>query len=235
MKKKNNLLKKTKFLAIPFALILVVVLFFLAPKVLKVNNISCNNQYGPCSSYLTEKLDKFHGSSYGDAKKEIRKILENEIAVSDYSQHYRIPNILVVDIIEKKPSYSILGTDKGVYASVDSEGVILRLEDTTNLPYIKVEEKVGNLGDKVTENNLFALRIMEKVFSAYSVKTGVIKDDTLFVELTTPVSVIFPLSGDPDLLMASLDLIIRRLKAEGELSKIEIDTIDLRYKNPVLR
>ena len=241
MKKRNNLVNRTKFLAITLLIILFVLLIFFLPRLVKINKISCRNQYGHCNGYLNEKLDKVRGVSLPETKKRVGELLKAETSVGDFFLQYKLPDILVVDIIERKPSYSLFVTPENIYASVDSEGFIMRLEATTNLPYVKVNENAGNPGEQVSERNLFALKVMEKVFSSYLVKEGEIKDDSLVVILPPSLKVIFPLAGDADLLTASLDLVIRRLKADAEVSRMnnnlrtEIYTIDMRFRNPVLR
>ena len=77
------------------------------------------------------------------------------------------------------------------------------------------------------------------MFSTYQVQDGEIIDSNLVVEVTGGRSVIFPLQGDKEVLMGSLNLILSRLNSEDEKSRIEgaenVEIIDLRFKNPVLK
>jgi len=74
---------------------------------------------------------------------------------------------------------------------------------------------------------------MNSLYTFYSVDKGATTGDGFFIDNIRSKKVIFPLNGDKDLLLGSMNLIFSRLPSLKEASTIE--TIDLRYKNPVLR
>ena len=66
----------------------------------------------------------------------------------------------------------------------------------------------------------------------YQVNVGNIENDSLLVDITPKVRVIFPLEGDYKVLLGGLRLIYTKITTDysGIYSQI-----DMRYKNPVLR
>ena len=73
----------------------------------------------------------------------------------------------------------------------------------------------------------------------YQINIGEIINDSLVIELDSGTKVLFPLEGDKQILLGALRLIDSKVTTEGEeLSGVDgqvVETIDLRYKNPVLR
>lgn len=208
------------------------------PSLLPIKTIICQSQFGPCRESLTASLQEFKGESFRKTKGQIESFLKGEAAVEKYSLRLKLPSSIIVTLLEKKPRFAVKGKDSGIYANLAVSGEVLTIESSTSLPVVKVSLNPPNLGQKVDETTLFALKIQERLFSAYQVKEGEIVDGSLKVLLPDGVSVFFPLKGDIDEIMGGLSIIIYELKRPPEASRIEgvkISTIDLRFANPVLR
>ncbi len=91
-------------------------------------------------------------------------------------------------------------------------------------------ENFPNVGEKVTEETLFALELLYDMFSFYQVQTGKIDKSSLVIELSRGPKVIFPLEGSHQVLLGSLRLVLSKLNSDSQVS-----TIDLRFKNPVIK
>ena len=206
---------------------------FFAPRYIKIGSIECSSQFGPCV-LLEGTLSSISGKSLYQTKKEIGSVLSAESTVSDYSIRYKIPGTLSVYVVEKKPKFAL--SNSSFFALIDKDGTVLKISQETSLPKVEISGSLPNVGEKVQEEYLFSLNILYTLFANYQVDRGVIDGEKLLVDVGG-VRVIFPVTGDKDVLLGGLRLIIERLKADPKDSKISkgITQIDLRFKNPVLK
>lgn len=214
-------------------------LFFGLPKKLVVKNVDCSSQYGVCSDLLTSEVKKAEGKNLTDAKNYLNVLLKGETSVKDFSVHFKLPDRLSVNIIQREASFGIAFKGNSGVALVGEDGYVLAFQENPALPFITIDEAPPNVGEKVKDKTLFALNMMKDMTELYQAKSGAIKDDSLVVVLKTGQTVIFPLEGDKQILIASLGVILTRLNSEGDETKIKTGTqsavIDLRFKNPVIR
>ena len=187
----------------------VLVLFFLSPFFIKVKT-ECRTQYGECPFELES------GNLY-QTKRKITKNLKNNYLVTDFSMQFKLPNILLVNVLVKKPIFAIQDVSNKIFL-IDKDGKILSTVDSTSLPMVVQESSIPNL---------FTLNLMQGISQMYQINIGRIENDSLVVELPTSIKVIFPLSGDSQVLLGSLRLVYPKIGTYRE--------IDLRFKNPVLR
>lgn len=226
-----------KILPLTF-LIAIVAGLFLVPKLVKIKNIECASQFGPCPAKISDKLALFEGLSLRDAKKQVRDYLSAEEAIAEFSLRFKLPATISVTILEKKPRFAMRNSREELYATLDNEGEVLTIVNESSLPFIIISGRPPNLGEKVSDKILFALKIQERLFSSYQVRSGELTGETLSVNLLEGYTVLFPLEGDRDELLGALSLIIYELNRPSEDSRIvqgTIKTIDLRFKNPVLK
>ncbi|HTK03622.1 MAG TPA: hypothetical protein VL401_02525 [Alphaproteobacteria bacterium] len=198
---------------------IIVALFVLSPFVVKVK-IECRTQYGNCPFKLES------GDNLYQTKKKTAKYLKNNFLVTDFSMHFKLPDILRVDVLIKKPSF-MLKNDTNQVVTIDQNGRVLGTSSDTALPSVSVLGNLKKVGEIVDQKHLFALNLMQGVNQMYQIDNGKIEDDSLVVELPPSIKVIFPLSGDSQILLGSLRLVYSKV---GEYHEI-----DLRFKNPVLR
>lgn len=218
-------------------------IIYLAPSFIPISQIKCKSQYGPCNSTLVLRLEGMKGKKLKVAKDEIQNILATEILVSDFLIQFKLPASLEVSMVERKPLYSLTKKGASAFAQVDESGLVIRIDDKTSLPRLYTTGLIPNVGDKVDDRHLFALGILYRMYAFYQVQEVTMEENYVETELKNGPKVIFPLEGDEDILIASLRLILARLNDEGEGIRIneteklltKLNTIDLRYKNPVIR
>lgn len=222
-------------IAIPIALIIVL------PQKIKIKEIDCKSQFGPCNSSILASISTISNEprTLKESKDELKNIFSDNILVRDYSLHYQFPDIIEVNILERKPKYAIKVQGLDSYALIDEEGYVLYFLGSTGLPFLIMNEAPPNAGEQVPKNTSFALELLYGAFSAYQIREGKIENNGLVIELSQGPRVIFPLEGDRDVLLGSLRIVLSKLNNPDEDSKIEnvsgVSIIDLRYKNPVIK
>ncbi|MFZ5933056.1 MAG: hypothetical protein ACOYT7_03220 [Patescibacteria group bacterium] len=218
---------------------LVVFLVIYLPCLIRVTSIACKSQFGPCSNSLEGKLRGFEGKNLKEAKKQVTEVLGAETSVTDFSLQFKIPAILKVDILEKKPKFAVKEKDTAVFGLVGQEGTVLKIEKDSSLPFLEIDEKIPGVGERVSDKIFFGLNLVYDLFLQYQLREGKIKDSLLVVDSLEGRRVIFPLAGDREILLGALRLIIGRLNDKSKDTRIvngaSVSEIDLRFKNPVLR
>lgn len=206
-------------------------LFFVTPRLIKIGEISCNNQFGECSGVLESELTKLAGKSLYDAKRQASLLLKENVFVKEYTIQFKLPDRLSVYVIDRKARFALKRKGQDAFALVDKDGYSIAIVEKNSLPTVEFDGSPPNVGERVDDKNLFALKLIESMFTFYQVKVGSIENESFQVELTDSKSVVFPLEGEKDLLISSLQLILAKLENEGVAYQI----IDLRFKNPVIK
>ena len=205
------------------------------PRLIIVKDITCINQFGPCSSYLDGEVQREVGQNLKQLEKSLGKVLGSQIQVVDFSFKFHFPDKLKVYVVERKPVVAF--NFNGDFYLVDQDNYVVAVVKETNLPTVFIREKTYsfNAGDKVSDELVFVSELLQKLFIAYSVKVLYLEAENLEVNLDS-LSVIFPTSGNPDILIGSLRFILSQLNTRSEDIRIgKVSTIDLRFKNPVIR
>lgn len=228
-------MKIVKTLLIFLTLVTIVASILLVPKQIKVDSITCNSQYGPCSEEIVNDLSGFIGLSLHEAKRKLDDVLQKQTLINDYSVQFKLPSVLHINVVEKKPQFSIYSFESGEYYLTDKDGYIIKIEKQNNLPFIKIQSFFGKPGEKIQDKYLFSLDITYRLFSSYQIKETEFSNDTLIAMMPEGIKVIFPTEGDKEVLMGALSMIMSRLNDSVKESKIDISQIDLRFKNPVLK
>ncbi|KKR26876.1 MAG: hypothetical protein UT58_C0004G0019 [Microgenomates group bacterium GW2011_GWC1_39_7b] len=199
------------------------ILLFFIPFFIKVR-IDCKSQFGECPDEVNFKLKPLNSRTLFYVKKNTSKILKADALVSSFSTQYKFPDILEINLIVKKPLFAIKDILTGRIFLIDKDGNILTEAGTTSLPIIVQEGR---------EPNLIALNLILGVYQMYQVLYGTIANDALVVDMPVGLRVIFPLYGDPEVLLGSLRLIYSKIETSDQEEKFS--EIDLRFKNAVLR
>ena len=221
-----------------FTLFLIAAAVYFIPGLIKIWELSCESQYGPCNRAVQDEISPYQGKSLTEVKKGLSVFFKSQPGIKEYLFQFKLPNRLLVNIIEAKAKYAIGSKEKQTFALVDADGVSLRIDSSTNLPVLVTTANPPNLGEKVNAGELFALELVYRMFSLYQVKEGKLEDGALKVSLPSGIQVVFPLAGDRDELIGALEVILTRLKSGAKDSKIDyasVKKIDLRFKNPVLQ
>ena len=223
---------KKLFLVI-LLLVCLLLLVFLPSRLTKISKIICQSQYGDCPDNVGIRLETLVSKNLVESKKLAASILKDNFLVSDFSTQFNLPSTLKVNLVIRKAVFALHQEGTNNFSLIDKEGYVVAISDSSNLPQITSSEKPKNVGEKTTDKDLAALKIIEGVYSMYQVQKGTIIEDSLTVELPSQIKVIFPLVGyDRDVLLGELRLIYSKIETE-ESGKYK--EIDLRFKNPVLR
>lgn len=210
---------------------LFLIFIFSIPFFIKVN-FDCESQFGKCSDETVQDLKSLNGKNLFIARKKANSILKDNFLISDFSIHFNLPNILKVNLILKKPSFALKDSASGNFYLIDESGMVVAITEGAALPTVISPSGFKSVGEKVDEDILFALNIISGMNDMYQVNVGNIENDSLLVDITPKVRVIFPLEGDYKVLLGGLRLIYTKITTDysGIYSQI-----DMRYKNPVLR
>lgn len=196
------------------------------PRIIIIKKINCSNQYGPCDQNLVFFLEAVLGKNLAEAKKILKLKLSDGLLIKDYSFRYRIPNTLEVYCLTKKPKTTLWNEQNKQGVILDEQGLVLAKVDETNLPKLISTGNLPNPGEKINQKTLFALDLVSDLYYFYQIKEGFLFSDYLEITFSDNKKALFPLSGDRQLLLGSLKLVL-------EADKVSL--IDLRFKNPILR
>lgn len=224
-------MSKFKNLIIIVGIMACVGFLLILPLIIKVK-IVCTSQYGTCPDSIESGVTNKTPLSLYQSQNKINKFLKSQFMVAAFSTQIKLPDILIVNIIIKKPSF-ILKNETGLEISVGQDGKVLGSTKDSTLPEVDVTGNLKKDGETIDQEQLFALNLISGVNEMYQVRVGQIQDNTLVVELPMGIRVIFPLNGDSQVLLGSLRLIYSKIESENQNTRYS--EIDLRFKNPVLK
>ena len=212
--------------------------FYLVNRYFLIKNITCRNQYGFCSQQLSKKLDELEGQSYLSLKSAAGDVIEADPSVKSYTTQLKLPDSLEVNVVEEKVNFA-LKTDDDLFILVSKKGEVLEIVDKSNLPFVLIENFSGSVGGDVSSEQLFALSLIEELFFAYGISNGELSREAIEITQDDGIKVLFPTTGDIQILLGSYEIINSRLKVTRKDPKIDevdgISRIDLRYNNPVIK
>jgi hypothetical protein len=195
---------------------------------------------GDCPVFLT--FLNYVGKDYKAVKSQINTILEQNILINSFLIQYKIPGTLQIEVDLKKPKFAVRGlsTIKDLQNRiflVDKDGLIVEMANESDLPTLQKNESIEyKVGKTIPEKDKFSLSLFEGVNYLYSIKLGIQEKNELKVTNSEGIIIRFPLEGDKDVLLGSLRLIFSRLNDSSEGIRMEdVNEIDLRFKNPVIR
>ncbi len=217
--------------------------FFVPPRLIHINSIICESQFGPCDTKIETGLNLFAGKSLSDAKSESEAYLREQGNIKKYVVRYLLSDKLKVVIIIKKAEFG-LEFGQNQIALVDHDGYVLNYQDTTLLPILKTTVASPKVGDKVDISTLDALNLLAHVSDIFAIKEASAKDGAFYTKRPEGQTFIVSLDRDIETSLGAMILINNELnKANNETrmdrgglgSCLSSCTIDLRYKNPVVK
>jgi cell division septal protein FtsQ len=219
--------------------VVIVLIFYLIPRKIIIKDIECKSQLGECSERIQAILASHIGQSLFVAKKAIF----SDLALStkdDTVIMYRYPSKLLVSVYETEPLFALKQKDSDSFRLIDQDGILVSEAQETALPFAIIETDLPQVGAQLEEKQVFALHLLKDLSKSYQLHEGTLTDDGLLVMLPTKTLILFPLEGDRDTILGSFVLVINQLNSVKEGSTMEKvslvgKTIDLRFKNPVIR
>lgn len=213
-------------------ILLFVSLIFLPRFFIKVG-IVCRSQYGDCPPSVLEKISSQNGKTLFVANRNLKKSLKGDFFVSDFGIQFKLPNILKIDVVAKRPVYAIRSASSEKIALLDKNGKVLYFVVATTLPVLITDQELPKAGEDVSGTLFLASELLSGTYQMYQATKGEVQADTLLVDLPQGVRVLFPLvDGQKDQLLGSLRLIYSNIQKDD---KLLYSQIDLRFRNPVLR
>ena len=226
-----------KIFIILISLVLAGTPFLLPQLLITIRNIDCENQFGKCSNEINEKLEFIKGEKLLSEDRHIKNVLENDFRVKEYQLHFNFPDNYKISVIERKPKFAVTNESKSWFAQIDSEGYVISVVETSNLPSVITDAPVPTTGNKLDKRLLFALELVYFVSNRYQVYSGKLVDNSLSLIIKPFREVLLPLEGEKEIILGQLIFLTGNSEREI-LNKLENSgniTLDLRYKNPVLK
>lgn len=219
---------KTPTIGAVILTIIIVVFLFLITQI-KVTEVSCRTQYGPCSAQYEEKLSALLKKPlFSIRASDVKKILVSAGGVGEVNIHKHLTGRLEVHVEVEKASVAVqAGGDSNKLWLVTLEGNVVSQVGSSSLPKLIVRS--GRISHE-DSNFVSGIRLVELLSRARKIENAEIRgnDLTLYTEGS---QVILPLEGrDPQVLVGSLQLILERGTIEGKRPV----KIDLRFKNAVV-
>lgn len=209
-------------------------IIFLPQKII-ITQINCP----ACDSDLQVKFKSLIGKNWRTVNTKVSSDLTNNPEVIGSAVKFKLPNTLDVDVVYDQPLYMVHPIGGTIYYFINKNGLVIKIAGTASLPTLDYSGMLPNVGEKVDPKMLFALDTLNAIYYSYQIKSAVVKDDSLTVVTPEGISVIFPLEGDQKALLGAFKLIIDRLKIGGSQNGVDnlgrIGSVDLRFKNPVLK
>jgi hypothetical protein len=226
-------MKKVKRLFLLIIIFGIGLLIILLPRYVSIRKIDCISQYGSCNSSINDSIAMVKKGNLGSTNRNLKNSLSHNIFVKEYRLHFSLPDKLILNVIERNPSYALTDSSSQKYLLLDKSGLVLSEVNITSLPTLLIDNNNLKPGDRVVQDQLFALNIIQSIYTSYKPKSAKIENNSLLVELEDNLKIIFPLEGDNDLLVGSMFFILSKLQ-KGEPGVGNIAVLNLTYKNPVL-
>ena len=195
-----------------------------------LGNVVCSSQFGPCAKGISEFADGLAGQGLLQSRSRLVAFLSTNPLVSDYSIDFVVPRGFKINVVERSGYVALGKFGQDEYLVSDRNGLVIKKDRATALPILFVDGQLPDIGERLSDDYYFAAGILDTLNASYATHVGMVKGDSLEVTILESVDVIFPLSGDNQVLIGSLRFLLSRLKPTASGS-----TIDLRYKNPVIR
>lgn len=195
---------------------------------IRIKEISCVSQFGPCSAGIVELTEKQENNFWWRAVREIKQNLAMDKRVEEYEINPKFPNGLKVIVLERKAEAAVKAAGDEKYSLWSGDGVVLGEASETQLPTVFITDE-----DVEVEEKMFTAELMHELFLWKNIRRGEVRDGGLRVRQEDGLEIIFPLEGDLDVVLGRANLILSWLNSEDAGTRITI--VDLRYRNPVIK
>lgn len=224
--KRTRIIKALKILKVVIGFILIttlVVVFLRWP----IKSVACENQYGPCSEEIANSLSLNQTKLY---KIKLGKFVNDRLTglnkVAEYSYAFEFPFGARVYVIEKKPQIALSFEGDSKFYLYTAQGIKIEETDKTELPIVEI------WGDSTEVERIFGSEISFILFTEYNInkiRLGNKRIEFKYKEY----DIIFPTSGDIDIILGSFELVLSWLNSQAQ--ELKISLVDFRYKNPVIK
>lgn len=215
-----------------------VISYYLLNRNVIVGKLECSSQYGACPEELTKSLTNLEGLSIHESKSSVKDIFAKNKSVHKYSLSFIPPNKLKATVIIRKAQYALYDKDMNLYL-IDKFGVVLGQTSNSVFTPLKTNKEKFLPGDNLEPTLLFALRLLKGVGQMGQVNDAYLEDDMMVLSFVDGPKLILPPEGDQELILGSIRFMMDQSTKYSQNSRIEKDlkqvTLDLRFKNPVIK
>lgn len=220
---------KRKFIFINIILVLLLLLLLVGYKNLKVAEIKCSSQYGPCDQEVATKLKSFEGEKIISTYQNINDLLGSDHKVANYKLNFAGPLHIEAEINQRKPSVAVQASGDSKYYLYSEDGYLLSIAKETQLPTINLLDK----SVATINQTKFVIEMAYALNQTYNVNMLVVRDGGMEFEVLGAPKIVYPIQGDIDVLLGSLTFVLSQLNTQ--LGDFKMESVDFRFKNPVIR
>lgn len=216
---------------------LILLALLILPFVITIKTVHCNSQFGKCSPSVEKLTEDLVGITYKELDHKINSIEEFKTDVKEFSYYFIPPSTLNINVVEKKGEVSYKNVNESEYLIVSRDLTVIKKTKDTQLPvvYIENNELIGS------EDFGFVTELMISLSRYYSVREAIWSKNSFSIIYNGTTEIIFPTTGDIDVELGSMEVMLFQLNQALQNSKIDgvdaedISTIDLRYNNPIIK
>lgn len=242
---RRNLVKKISLTALVCAMVfLTVILYsFVKRKFLYVSSYSCSVGFETCPKRIESKLNEinFTLTDYYSAKLKIFHLLNNQKEIVNVYTSYNLSSKEIkLELVLRPAVYLVKSLNDQKIYSISKEGYVLyQGNDDVSLPYLELKQFNDPVNKKVDTEILSFLESIRLVNFEYQVNSAKLYPGYTEVLLNNGISVLFNTDKDSKYIAGAVKIILDNKDRNVQQLKGQIDsnhfTIDLRYKNVVLR
>lgn len=201
-------------------------------KNLKLSDVSCQSQYGPCSEEVQSIMSSNKDKNIFVAYSSIRSELSKHPHVANFSLKFDTLNKLQSSIHQRKAEVAIKAEGDTDYYFYSSDGFQISKQNETLLPVVVIKDN----SIATREQELSVIRMAYVLNQTYNVKQMEVAEGGLKFKTERSPQIIFPLTGDEDVLLGGMTFVLSQLNTQLEDFRMEsIESIDFRFRNPVIR
>jgi len=213
-------MRRKVFLFVVAATLVFLAFYFLSRKIV-IAAVTCANKEGSCSGEIENMLQAQIGRNYFDAKRELEKNLRESSKVKSFNLRFIFPSALNLEVVEKEAVIAMVFAPERIFLFDEESNVVGEVRET-QLPTLKVVESASD------RSITFAAGLFKDLNKYYKITSGELTRFGLKANISG-AEVTFPLEGDIDIILGSLEVVILRFSTGKSY------TVDLRYKNPVIK
>lgn len=216
-----------KFLIL-FSFLLLPILLF--PYFYKINKIDCISQYGECSVEVLSSLEGFKNKPVKEAVLSLEKHLSENKRIREYKLIYRPLADITIELIEEKATVAVKEANRQEFLLVSQDRKVINTADHTTLPKVFISKEEIKFDSPEAG---FASSLLIELAKYYDISEAILDESSIVAVYKDELKLTFPVTGDVDMLLGSLELLLFQLKRE--LPDTKISSIDLRYKNVIVK
>lgn len=203
----------------------------------KIADVDCVSQFTKCNENILNSLNKVEKGNVIVTRRNIVKAISQNPLIKKYSVQLNLNGKYIVMVEERVPKYCVEGEEEK-YIS-DSEGLIIKINDSGSIMCIDSVEEKYKLGDRLSVRDYFNETLLYKMRDISGIGNIYLEQNNLVVEYKGSIKLLFPKEGDTDVLAGKAYYTVSQFdKIEKyiiEIGNYSISEIDFRFNDPVVK